>query len=220
MSRQRKRQIILWYHGCAKYSKNTSNSSTLKLLQQSSLLITWPVLTKTNLVLWLKNGSVYKAYGQIKLSWWSGDSLISGSSSVRVTTKSLLRTSGRDWSWSGSWGTLQSGHWQDSLWDVQLGSEVLDTFVSHKFLVSISSCFGWSKSFLATTTPSAIVSISLFKAISYPGQYPWSTVLKHISRWFEWDIWVLHTLEEVLVDLFSVFLWNQHGELFLLTSNS
>lgn len=135
MSRQRKRQIILWYHGCAKYSKNTSNSSTLKLLQQSSLLITWPVLTKTNLVLWLKNGSVYKAYGQIKLSWWSGDSLISGSSSVRVTTKSLLRTSGRDWSWSGSWGTLQSGHWQDSLWDVQLGSEVLDTFVSQGVVV-------------------------------------------------------------------------------------
>lgn len=59
--------------------------------------------------------------------------------------------------------------------------------MTYKFLVSISSCFGWSKSFLATTTPSAIVSISLFvKAISYLG----TTCLKHSVEAYFQMVWM------------------------------
>lgn len=34
-----------------------------------------------------------------------------------------------------SWGTLQSGHWQDSLWDVQLLSKEVHTFVGQGVVV-------------------------------------------------------------------------------------
>lgn len=62
--------------------------------------------------------------------------LISGSSSVRVTTKSSWRTSGSR-SLSLSWGTLQSGHRQNTLWDVQLVSKELHTLVSQGVVVPL-----------------------------------------------------------------------------------
>lgn len=60
-------------------------------------------------------------------------SLVSGSSSVRVIT-SAVRTSGV-WGLSLSWSTLQSGDWQDSLWDVQLLSKEVYTLVSQGVVV-------------------------------------------------------------------------------------
>lgn len=60
-------------------------------------------------------------------------SLVSGSSSVRVIT-STVRTSGV-WGLSLSWSTLQSGDWQNSLWDVQLLSKVVYTLVSQGVVV-------------------------------------------------------------------------------------
>lgn len=60
-------------------------------------------------------------------------SLVSGSSSVRVVT-STVRTSGVR-SLSLSWSTLQSGDWQNSLWDVQLLSEEVYTLVGQGVVV-------------------------------------------------------------------------------------
>lgn len=60
-------------------------------------------------------------------------SLVSGSSSVRVIT-STVATSGV-WGLTLSWSTLQSGDWQDSLWDVQLLSEEVYTLVGQGVVV-------------------------------------------------------------------------------------
>lgn len=60
-------------------------------------------------------------------------SLVSGSSSVRVIT-SAVRTSGV-WGLSLSWSTLQSGDWQNTLWDVQLLSKEVYTLVSQGVVV-------------------------------------------------------------------------------------
>lgn len=61
--------------------------------------------------------------------------LISGSSSVSVTADSTSRSTSGDRSGSLGWGTLQSGHRQDTLWDVQLLSEEVHTLVSQGVVV-------------------------------------------------------------------------------------
>lgn len=129
-----------------------------------------------------------------------GHSLISGSSSVRVTTQSSLRTSGRHWSWSRGRSTLQSGHWQDSLWNVQLGSEEVNTLVGQGVVVVLPRELGLD--------------------VTLGGQRLQGLDHVQVSGVNLLVLWLVKVLlgddntllEEVLVDLLSVFLWNQHGE--------
>lgn len=68
--------------------------------------------------------------------------------------------------------------------------------MTYKFLVSMSSCLGWLKSFLATTTPSSSTVSCSFSVDSHNSNSS-----------------ILLTLEQVGVDLLSVFLRNQHFEI-------
>lgn len=128
-----------------------------------------------------------------------GHSLISGSLSVRVTTQSSLRTSG-NWSWSRGWSTLQSGQWQDTLWNVQLGSEEVHTLVSQGVVVVLPR------------------ELSLDETLGGQGLQGLDHIqVSGVNLLVLWLVKVLLSddntlLEEVLVDLLSVFLWNQHGE--------
>lgn len=139
-----------------------------------------------------------------------GHSLISGSSSVRVTTQSSLRTwaSGRHWSWSRGWSTLQSGDWQDTLWNVQLGSEEVHTLVSQGVVVVLPRELGLD--------------------VTLGGQRLQGLDHVQVSGVNFLVLWLVKVLlsddntllEEVLVDLLSVFLWNQHDGFYDLKSNS